>query len=58
MLEDPANGTTNSNSTQPQPYGTVLEVSCTNGFRIEGNTSRTCLSDGTWSGEETMCACK
>ena len=58
LLNDTPNGTIVIDSTQPQLYGTVLKISCANGFRLEGSATRTCLSNGTWSGEETHCACQ
>ena len=28
---------------------------CDDGYELEGNTSRECLPDGHWSGNETFC---
>ena len=59
-LEDPVNGTVSpaSNKTHPLVYQTVVDISCDEGYRLEGSESRTCLSDGTWSGELTNCTCE
>lgn len=39
--------------------GTILDsiasYSCTKGHDIKGDHDRTCLMDGTWSGNETIC---
>ena len=54
------NGTVSpaSNTTQPLVYQTVVDISCDEGYRLEGSKSRACLSDGTWSGELTNCTCE
>jgi hypothetical protein len=35
--------------------GSVLSYQCDDGFTIEGNINRVCLSDGSWSGETPDC---
>ena len=56
QLSNPPNGTVQTEP--PQPYGTIVNITCNDGYRREGSDSRMCLSDGTWSGEETNCTCK
>ena len=38
-----------------QVTDTVCTFSCNIGYDLTGSTSRTCLPDHTWSGEETFC---
>ena len=38
-----------------QVTDTVCTFSCNVGYDLTGSTSRTCLPDHTWSGEETSC---
>ena len=35
--------------------GGVATYFCDDGYELEGNTSRECLPDGQWSGNETFC---
>ena len=58
QLSNPPNGTVQTDTLSPQPYGTIVNITCTDGYRREGSDSRMCLSDGTWSGEETNCTCE
>ncbi len=52
-LPDPANGSVDYDSTT---FGSVATYSCSSGYEPEGgNTERTCLSSGQWSGEEAQC---
>ena len=49
---DPDNGTVLiSSSTE----GGVATYFCDDGYELEGNTSRECLPDGQWSGNEAVC---
>ena len=57
-LADPENGRVIQTTTQSKPYQTVVNISCDEGYRLEGSVSRMCLSDGTWSGVETHCVCE
>ena len=57
-LADPENGRALQTATQRKPYLTVVNISCDEGYRLEGSVSRMCLSDGTWSGVETHCVCE
>jgi len=36
-------------------YQDMCRFSCAEGYRLSGSTSRTCQSDGTWSGDSTTC---
>ena len=38
--------------------GGRANYTCNSGFRLVGLSTRTCLSDGTWSGSEPICNCK
>ena len=35
--------------------GSVLSYQCGDGYTLVGSTNRTCLSDGSWSGEVPDC---
>ena len=49
----PEDGTLTKNGTQA---GDVVTVSCNEGFKqYQGDTERTCLVYGSWSGEEPEC---
>ncbi|XP_035660825.1 E-selectin-like [Branchiostoma floridae] len=51
MLPLPSNGAvTGSNS-----YGGVITFICNPGYKLVGTSTRTCQSDGTWSGKSPTC---
>lgn len=52
------NGQVHYPSPTAQVYQSVVNVTCDPGFHIMSSESRTCLSNGTWSGEEPVCSCK
>ena len=35
--------------------GSIIYYQCDEGYTLIGNTNRTCLSDGNWSGETPKC---
>ena len=49
-LEDPANGTV----TVTMPLAHAI-YTCDKYYQLSGDQTRTCLSNGTWSGEEPTC---
>ena len=52
VLDIPVNGSiTGSKTTFPSK----LHFSCDDGFILRGSTTRQCLTDGTWSGNDTSC---
>ena len=36
-------------------FGSVVTYSCNTGYRIEGNSTRICQVNGSWTGEEPSC---
>ncbi len=38
--------------------GSIAMYSCDMGFRLNGEITRTCQTDGNWSDEEPTCICK
>jgi len=36
-------------------FGSTCTFSCNHGYELSGSETRTCQSDGTWSGTEAMC---
>ncbi|KAL8570681.1 hypothetical protein ACOMHN_039116 [Nucella lapillus] len=44
-----------SPSTFRREFGTVVSFSCRGRHRLEGSSQRTCLADGSWSGDDTVC---
>ena len=55
VLLDPANGMVMLTGRDP---GSMALYSCEMGFMLEGTMTRTCQSDGSWSGTEPTCVCK
>ncbi|XP_065899331.1 uncharacterized protein [Dysidea avara] len=57
MLNDPINGTTTcSLGVDGVPsYEDTCSFTCNTGYELIGSETRTCQSDGSWSGTETMC---
>ena len=52
-LTSPANG---SVSTPLMTYGSMAIYSCSTGYKLVGEATSTCLSDGTWTGTAPKCA--
>ncbi|KAK7501166.1 hypothetical protein BaRGS_00007651, partial [Batillaria attramentaria] len=42
-------------STFRREFGTEVSFTCRTGYRLEGPQQRTCMADGTWSGDDTIC---
>ena len=51
-LDDIDNGEVSFNATTE---GSTATYSCDAGYELNGDTTRTCLADGTWSGTEPQC---
>ncbi|XP_064386046.1 CUB and sushi domain-containing protein 2-like [Halichondria panicea] len=56
-LTAPSNGmiSYNTGTTSPRPVGTVATYTCVPGCTLNGGTTRTCGSDGVWSGSAPTC---
>ena len=55
---NPTNGMINYNNVgtvSMRPVGTVATYTCDTGYTLNGNTTRTCGSDGMWSGSAPTC---
>ena len=39
-------------------YNSTATYSCVEGYQLDGDMQRTCLSTGAWSGSEPECSCK
>ena len=52
VLASPMNGSSVGSKTT---YPNKITFSCDEGFALEGSISRTCLSNGSWSGVQTVC---
>ncbi len=42
-------------STNSRPVDTVATYTCNTGYTLNGGTTRTCESDGVWSGSTPTC---
>ncbi|XP_062499001.1 fibrillin-2-like [Corticium candelabrum] len=51
-LATPSQGTKSSSQTACR---TTVALSCNNGFRLNGSSSRTCQNNGRWSGNSSSC---
>ena len=54
-LGNPFNGQVTFSSTS---VGSVARYSCNPGFRVNGESTRQCLEQGVWSGNEPICESK
>ena len=45
----------NGGSTDNRPVGTMATYSCDPGYTLNGGSTRTCQSGGTWSGSASTC---
>ena len=39
-------------------YASIANYYCVDGYRLVGETTRSCLSTSVWSGSEPLCICK
>ena len=51
-LSNPANGQV---SVTGRTSGSTAIYTCNTGYKLTGDQTRTCLSTGTWSGQEPTC---
>ena len=54
-LSDPSNGMINC-SLGDDTYGDTCSFTCDTGYELTGSDTRTCQSDGSWSGSVAMCS--
>ncbi|XP_065899211.1 uncharacterized protein [Dysidea avara] len=54
-LATPSNGEMTSCSSSSMYEGDTCSFTCNTGYELTGSNTRTCQSDGSWSGTETMC---
>ena len=56
-LTDPNNGTANCSLGDDgvPSYEDTCSFTCNTGYELTGSDTRTCQSNGSWSGSETMC---
>ena len=55
-LTNPSNGIINcSLGDDGLPYEDTCSFACNTGYELTGSDTRTCQSDGTWSGSESVC---
>ncbi len=45
----------NMGTVDSRPVNTVATYTCTSGYTLSGDTTRTCGSDGQWSGSAPTC---
>ena len=56
-LSDPSNGMVgcSQGDNEAPSHEDTCNFTCNTGYNLTGSESRTCQSDGTWSGNATMC---
>ena len=56
-LSDPSNGMIicSLGDDGVPSYEDTCSFTCNNGYELTGSENRTCQSDGSWSGNSTMC---
>ena len=52
-LQDPVNGIVTV--TKPLASEAIAIYTCDSGYELSGDQTRTCMSNGMWSGEEPTC---
>ena len=55
---DPGTPTNGQRSLSSTTYNSVVTYTCDVGYTLQGANSRTCQSDGQWSGTVPQCTCK
>ena len=55
---DPGTPTNGQRSLSTTTYNSVVTYTCDVGYTLQGSNSRTCQSDGQWSGSVPQCTCK
>ena len=57
LLSDPNNGTISCSLGDDgvPSYEDTCNFTCNTGYELTGSNTRTCQSDGNWSGSEVMC---
>ena len=54
---DPGTPTNGQRSLSSTTYNSVVTYTCDVGYTLQGSNSRTCQSDGQWSGSVPQCQC-
>ena len=57
-LTDLNNGAMNCSMGNVSSYGDTCSFTCNTGYELTGSDTRTCQSNGSWSGNETICTGK
>ena len=55
---DPGTPTNGERSLSRTIYNSVVTYTCDVGYTLQGSNSRTCQSDGLWSGSVPQCSCE
>ena len=57
-LSDPSNGMVNCSLADDgvASHGDTCTYTCNTGYELTGGGTRTCQSDGSWSGSDAMCS--
>ena len=57
LLDNPSNGMVNCSlgDDEVPSYEDTCSFTCDTGYELTGSDTRTCQSDGSWSGNSTMC---
>ena len=57
-LDNPSNGTVNCSLGDDEilSYEDTCNFTCDTGYGLTGNDTRTCQSDGSWSGSDAVCS--
>ena len=57
-LDDPSNGTVNCSlgDDEVPSFEDTCSFTCDTGYELTGSNTRTCQSDGSWSGSDAVCS--